>query len=90
MTASISVLINGYTTRAIVDSAAMVTLVQEDYFRKICSPQNIGHVCVLTGIGADPVQGYLVPNVPITVGSQTFLHTVCVAPLQLKTYAFLV
>ena len=84
MTASISVLINvnGYTTRAIVDSAAMVTLVQEGYFRKICSPQNIWQVCVLTGIGADPVQGYLVPNVPITVGSQTSLHTVCVAPVK--------
>ena len=28
------------------------------------------------------MQGYLVPNVPITVGSQTFLHTVCVAPIK--------
>ena len=73
---------NGYTTRAIVDSAAMVTLVQEDYFRKICSPQNVGQVCVLTGISADPVPGYLVPNVPITVSSQTFLYTVYVATVK--------
>ena len=82
LTASISVLLNGYTTKAIVDSAAMVTLVQDSYFREVCSPQYEGQICILTGIGTDPVQGYLVPNVPITVGTQTFLHTVCVAPIK--------
>ena len=60
----------------------MVTLIQDSYFRNICAPHYEGQICVLTGIGADPVQGYLVPNVPITVGSQTFLHTVCVAPIK--------
>lgn len=86
LTASVSVLVNGYTTNAILDSAAMVTLIQDSYICNVCSPQYEGQICVLTEIGADPVQGYLVPNVPITVGSQTFLHTVlhtvCVAPIK--------
>ncbi|MCG8112848.1 MAG: hypothetical protein N0E59_18995, partial [Candidatus Thiodiazotropha taylori] len=60
----------------------MVTLIQEEYFRSICSFKDLGPVCVLTGIGVDPVRGQLVHNVPITVGSQTFLHTVCVAPIK--------
>ena len=60
----------------------MVTLIQDNYFRSICAPHYEGQICVLTGIGADPEQGYLVPNVPITVGSQIFLHTVCVAPIK--------
>ena len=42
----------------------------------------MGPVCVLTGIDADSVNGRIVNNVPITVGTQTFLHTVCVAPVR--------
>ncbi|MEW8187006.1 MAG: reverse transcriptase domain-containing protein, partial [Candidatus Thiodiazotropha endolucinida] len=72
----------GCATEAVIDSAAMVTLVQEEHFRSVFTPQDFGPVCVLTGIGTDPVHGQLVHNVPITVGTQTFLHTVCVAPIS--------
>ena len=82
MTVSVSTLINGCATEAVIDSAAMVTLVQEEHFRSVFTPQDFGPVCVLTGIGTDPVHGQLVHNVPITVGTQTFLHTVCVAPIS--------
>ena len=60
----------------------MVTLVGDDHLAPLYSSSQLGPVCVLTGIGADPVSGRLVHNVPITVGTQTFLHTVCVAPVK--------
>ena len=46
------------------------------------SPKQLGPVCVLTGIGAEPVKGRIIYNVPITVGTQTLLYTVCVAPVK--------
>ena len=67
---------------AVVDSAAMVTLIREDFFKSAFHPLDFGPVCVLSGIGTDPVHGRLVHNVPISVGTQTFLHTVCVAPIK--------
>ena len=82
LTASITTLINGIQTNAILDTAAMVTLVRDDYLVPLYSPEQSGPVCVLTDIGADPVQGRIIYNVPITVGSQTFLHTVYVAPVK--------
>ena len=66
----------------VVDSATMVTLIRDDLIGSRPDPQNIGPVCVLSGIGSDPVHGRLVHNVHISVGSQTFLHTVCVAPIK--------
>ena len=69
-----------FPTNAILDTAAMVTLVRDDYLAPIYSPKHLGPVCVLRGIGAD--QGRIRYNVSITVGTQTFLHTVCVAPVK--------
>ena len=82
MNATISTLINGIPTDAILDTAAMVTLIRDDYLQSITDPHQICPVCVLTGIGSDPVHGRIVYNVPITVGTQTFLHTVCFAPVK--------
>ena len=84
LTATVVTLLNGHTTEAVIDSAAMVTLVQESLFSKTFRPKDFGPVCVLTGIGEEPVHGQLVHNFPINVGSQTFLHTVCVAPIKDK------
>ena len=75
-------MINGIETNAILDTAAMVTLVRDDYLAPLYSQEQLGPVCVLTGIGADPVKGRIIYNVPITVGTQTFLHTICVAPVK--------
>ena len=82
LTASINVLTNGITTNAVIDTAAMVTLVRDDYLAPLYGSSQLGPVCVLTGIGADPGGGRIVHNVPITVGTQTFLHTVCMAPVR--------
>ena len=82
LTASIKTLINGIETKAILDTAAMVTLVRDDYLAPVYSQEQVGPVCVLSGIGTDPVKGRIIYNVPITVGTQTFLHTVCVAPVK--------
>ena len=82
LTVSVQVQLNGYPMKAVVDSAAMVTLIREDFFKSVLQPADFGPVCVLSGIGTDPVHGRLVHNVPISVGTQTFLHTVCVAPIK--------
>ena len=82
LTASVKTLINGKPTSAVLDTTAMVTLVRDDYLTDFKTQGQMGPVCVLTGIGADPVHGRIMYNVPITLGSQTFLHTVCVAPVK--------
>ena len=82
LTASIKTLINGKPTSAVLDTAAIVTLVRDDDLTDFKTQGQMGPVCVLTGIGTDPVHGRIMYNVPITVGSQTFLDTVCVAPVK--------
>ena len=82
LNATISTLVNGIPTYAILDTAAMITLLRDDYLQPLHDPNQIGPVCVLTGISADPVYGRIVYNVPITVGTQTFLYTVCFAPVK--------
>ena len=82
LTVLVDILFGGHPTDAVVDSAAMVTLVREDLIGSRLDPKNIGPLCVLSGIGSDPVHGRLVHNVPIPVGTQTFLHTVCVDPIK--------
>ena len=82
LTISVSAGINGYETEAVIDSAAMITLIQEKYFRSIYTPNEWGVSVRLTGIGGEHVMGKMVHNVPFTFGDQTFLHTVCVAPIK--------
>ena len=82
LTASVQILIHGQSTKAVLDTAAMVTLVRDDVLKSVRNPHDLGPTCVLKGIGPDPVHGRIVHNVPITVGTQTFLHTVCVAPVK--------
>ena len=82
LTASVKTLINGKPASAVLDTAAMVTLVRDDYLTDFKTQGQMGPVCVLTGIGTDPVHGRIMYNVPITLGSQTFLLTVCVAPVK--------
>ena len=82
LTASVETLINGIPTKDVFNTAAMVTLIRDDYMTPLYSQDQLGPICVLTGIGSDPVQGRIVHNVPITVGTQTFLHTVCFAPVR--------
>ena len=82
LTVSVEVSLNGYSMEAVVDSAVMVTLIRDDFLQSHFNPVELGPVCVLSGIGTNPVHGRLVHNVPITVGSQTLLHTVCAAPIK--------
>ena len=82
LTISVLAGINGYETEAVIDSAAMITLIQEKYFRSIYTPNEWGVSVRLTDIGGEHVMGKMVHNVPFTFGDQTFLHTVCVAPIK--------
>ena len=84
LTATVVTSFNGHSTEDVIDSAAIVTLVQENPFSRIFCLKDFGPVCVLTGIGEEPVHGQLVHNFPINAGSQTFLYTVCVAPIKDK------
>ena len=81
LTISVSACINGYETKAVIDSATMIALIQEKYFRSIYTPNEWGVSVRLTGIGGEHVMGKMVHNVPFTFEDQTFLHTVCVAPM---------
>ena len=60
----------------------MVTLIRDDYHGPLYGPEQLGLICALTGISADPVKGRIVYSVPITVGTQTFLPIVCVGPVK--------
>ena len=82
LTISVLAGINGYETEAVIDSAAMITLIQEKYFRSIYTPNEWGVSVRLTGIGGEHDMGKMVHNVPFTFGDQTFLHTVCVAQIK--------
>ena len=68
-TASIKTLINGKPTFAVLDTAAMVTLVRDDFLTSTNFPRTFGPDCVLTGIGKDLVQVRIIYNVPITAGA---------------------
>ena len=82
LSATFSTFCQWYTNRCHFDTAAMDTLIRDDYHQPIHDPNQIGQVCIMAGIGADPVQCWIVYNVPITVGAHTFLHTVCFAPVN--------
>ena len=82
LTVSVLVQLNGHPMKAVVDSAAMITLIREHFLKSVFQPADFGPVCVLSGIGTDPVHGRFVHDVPISVGTQIFLHTVCVAPIK--------
>ena len=81
-TASVIILIDGHSTKAVLDTAAMVTLVRSEFLKSVQNPRDLGPTCVLKGIGTDPVHGRMVHNVPIAVGTQTFRHTDCAAPVK--------
>ena len=60
----------------------MATLVREDYFKTISFQGELGPACILTEISEDPLTGRIIHNVPITIGTQTVLHSACVAPIN--------
>ena len=82
LTISVSANINGYETEVVIDSAAMTTLIQEEYFLSICKSNEWGVSVRLTDIAEERVMCKMVHNVPLTFGDQTFLQSVCVAPIN--------
>ena len=66
LTVPVNLLLNGYPMESVIDSAAMVTLIREDFLKSVFQPTDLGPMCILSGIGTDPVHGRLVHNVPIT------------------------
>ena len=82
MLLTVNILLNGVHTESVLDTAAMVTLVREDYFNEINFTGESGPTCNLTGINNDPIKGKIIKKVPITIGGCTFLHSVCIAPIK--------
>jgi hypothetical protein len=68
--------------KAVVDTAAMVTLVNENIFREVFGHRQNTDNCILHGIGTEPIKGQLVENVPISVGQYTYMQRICVAPVN--------
>ena len=82
MALTVNILLNGVHTDWVLDTAAMVTLVREDYFNEINFIGESRPTFNLTGINIDPIKGKIIKTVPIMIGRYTFLHTVCVAPIK--------
>ena len=82
MALTVNILLNGVHTESVLDTAAMVTLVREDYFNEINFIGESRPTCNLTGINNDPIKGKIIKTVPIMIGRYTFLHSVCVAPIK--------
>ena len=83
LTISVSGMMYCYKTEAVIDSTAMIILIQEEYFRSIGAPSEWG-----VSFRGEHVMGKMIHNVLFTFGDQTlhpyllFLHTVCVAPIK--------
>ena len=79
ITISVSGMMYYYETEAVIDSVAMIILIQEEYFRSIGTG---------VSVRGEHVMGKMIHNVLFTFGDQTlhpyllFLHTVCDAPIK--------
>ena len=82
MTAYIDVDIYDTSVKAVIDTAAMVTLMNDSLFRRIFGERDCSSKCILHGIGNDPVTGHLIDNIPISIGQFTYTHRVCIAPIK--------
>ena len=60
MPLTVNILLNGVHTESVFDTAAMVTLVREDYFNEINFTGESGPTCNLTGINNDPIKGKII------------------------------
>ncbi len=82
MSLVVDVTINGSATEAIVDTAAMVTLISEKYFRSLgCHNIQLGQNVLLKGLSNNPICGQFVNNVNIKLGPKIYSWNVCVAPM---------
>ncbi len=59
-----------------------MTVINEKFYNSIEGHSETGSKCILRGIGSQKMDGQLIPNVAITLGSYTILATVCVAPIE--------
>lgn len=72
--------LNDIPVKVVVDTAAMITLVNE---KLICGEEHGDEGLVkLRGLGEQFVYGRIVKNVHIKIGSQTITWDVCTAPLR--------
>jgi hypothetical protein len=72
--------LNDIPVKVVVDTAAMITLVNE---KLICGEEHGDEgLVMLRGLGEQLVYGRIVKNVHIKIGSQTITWDVCTAPLR--------
>ena len=74
--------IQGTPTAAVVDTAAMVTLVSSSLFRKFSDFTPVGPAVTLKGLGDSPIPAFRVPDVEIRLGSRTYNWSVCVTEMK--------
>lgn len=79
---TVPVEINGVSTAAVVDSAAMVTVLSEELIDHLQPPPTRSKLVKLKGIGEQIVPAYYVTDLRITIGGQVFVGTACVAPVK--------
>ncbi|MES9881487.1 MAG: retropepsin-like aspartic protease [Sedimenticola sp.] len=78
----IDVSVNGSITEAVVDTAAMVTLVSESFFKSLsCGNSPLGETVLLQGISDHPAQGRFYEGLNIRIGNKNHKWKVCVTPM---------
>ncbi|MES9879356.1 MAG: pol polyprotein, partial [Sedimenticola sp.] len=82
MTLVVDVTINGSETEAVIDTAAMVTLVSDSFFRSLaCHNTLSGQTVLLKGLSDTPIHGQFFNGLNIRIGHQNYKWKVCVAPM---------
>ena len=77
------ILIQSYPCKALLDSGAMISILQESTFGHIKASGTKVGTCLLQGISPDSIKGSIIENVPLTLGQNTYLHTFCFAPINI-------
>ncbi len=82
MSLVIDVIINGTPTEAVVDTAAMVSLISQSFFDTLrLEHSQTGETVILKGLSNIPIQGTFCENLNLRIGQQNVKWKVCVAPM---------
>ncbi len=82
MSLVVDIVVAGLQTEAVVDTAAMVTLLSETLYSKLPKSKHKHEQVVLKGLAEVPVHGKIVPNMNIRLGNRNYKWNVCVAPMS--------
>lgn len=81
MSLVVPVIIQGYKTTAVIDTAAMISLIDQNIFHSIVGNKVAAKKVKLKGLGQHDVIAHLPNQIEITVGSKKYKSNICVTPM---------